>query len=236
MIAPSFSALASWAPVIPVVLRADSRRSRSSPSDLPFAWERRIASRPLRSGGATSTRRPKRPGRSSALSSFSMWLEAATTITQLSSRSKPSSSTRSWLSACSRSLVPPSPPPSERWPPIASSSSMKITARFALRASLNRRRIRAAPRPANISTKPMPEDAAGRRGTELLVAVGVAQPVGDVHQLFLGGVDALDVLPVDHRGLAGLDELRLGGPQRALQQHDHHDQKRGHEDDAEDRV
>src|SRR6476661_4858406 len=55
MIAASLSALASWAPVIPVVLRATSVRSRSAPSGLPLAWERRIASRPLRSGGATST-------------------------------------------------------------------------------------------------------------------------------------------------------------------------------------
>jgi hypothetical protein len=55
--------------------------------------------------------------------------------------------------------VPPSPPPVPRLPPTASSSSMKITARPELRASLNRRRIRAAPRPTNISTKLEPEAA-----------------------------------------------------------------------------
>src|ERR1700742_4134988 len=51
MIAASFSALASWAPVIPVVLRATSVRSRSSASGLPSAGERRVASRPSRAGG-----------------------------------------------------------------------------------------------------------------------------------------------------------------------------------------
>src|SRR5215203_3090788 len=159
MIAPSLRELASWAPVIPVVLRATSPRSRSGASGLFLAWLRRIASRPARSGGETRTRRSKRPGRSSARSSFSTWLEAAITITIPGSFSNPSSSTRSWFSACSRSLVPPSPPPELREPPIASSSSMKMTARPDLRASLKRRRMRAAPRPTNISTKPEPEAA-----------------------------------------------------------------------------
>ena len=61
---------------------------------------------------------------------------------------KPSISTRSWLSVCSRSLELSEP----RRPPTASSSSMKMIAGACLRASLNSRRIRAAPRPANIST------------------------------------------------------------------------------------
>ena len=65
-----------------------------------------MASRPSRSGGATRTWRSKRPGRSSALSSFSIWFEAARTITVPGSRSKPSSSTSSWFRACSRSRSP----------------------------------------------------------------------------------------------------------------------------------
>src|SRR6478609_6093111 len=55
MIAASFKALASWAPVRPVVLRATSVRSILSDRVLPRACERRIAARPSRSGGATST-------------------------------------------------------------------------------------------------------------------------------------------------------------------------------------
>ena len=39
-----------------------------------------------------------------------------------------------------------------RWAPTASSSSMKMIAGACSRACLNRRRIRAAPKPANIST------------------------------------------------------------------------------------
>ena len=60
----------------------------------------------------------------------------------------PSISTSSWLSVCSRSELLSEP----RAPPTASISSMKMIAGAALRASANRRRMRAAPRPANIST------------------------------------------------------------------------------------
>ncbi len=63
---------------------------------------------------------------------------------------KPSSSTRSWFKvwSCSRlKLVP------LRRMPTASSSSMKTIAGAFLRALSKSLRIRAAPRPANISTK-----------------------------------------------------------------------------------
>ena len=65
---------------------------------------------------------------------------------------KPSISTSSWLSVCSRSELLSEPRPA----PTASSSSMKMIAGSCLPASRNRRRMRAAPRPANISTN---EDA-----------------------------------------------------------------------------
>ena len=61
---------------------------------------------------------------------------------------KPSISTSSWLSVCSRSELLSAP----RSPPTASISSMKMIAGRCLRASANSRRMRAAPRPANIST------------------------------------------------------------------------------------
>ena len=61
---------------------------------------------------------------------------------------KPSISTSSWLSVCSRSELLSEP----RSPPTASISSMKMIAGRLSRAIANRRRMRAAPRPANIST------------------------------------------------------------------------------------
>jgi hypothetical protein len=67
-------------------------------------------------------------------------------------------------------------------------------------------------------------------------AVGVAQPLGDVHQLVLGGVDPLDLLPEHRRRLARLDRLRLGRAHRAAQQRQEDDQQAEHEDDPEDRV
>src|SRR6476646_866586 len=110
-----------------------------------------MRSRPCTSGGDTKTWRSKRPGRSSAESSFSSRFDAAITTIR-SALAKPSISTSSWLSVCSRSPEMSDP----RRPPTASSSSMKMIAGECLRASANRRRMRAAPRPANISTN---EDA-----------------------------------------------------------------------------
>ena len=108
-----------------------------------------MRSRPFTSGGETKTWRSKRPGRSSAGSSFSSRFEAAMTTTRPSAaEAKPSISTSSWLSVCSRSELLSEP----RRAPTASSSSMKMIAGCAARASRNRRRMRAAPRPANIST------------------------------------------------------------------------------------
>ena len=74
----------------------------------------------------------------------------------LSDSSKPSISTSSWFSVCSRSSWPP-PRPAPRWRPTASISSMKIIDGDWLLASLNRSRTRLAPTPTNISTKSEPE-------------------------------------------------------------------------------
>ena len=80
------------------------------------------------------------------------------------------------------------------------------------------------------------QDAARRLGAERGEAVRVAQPGGDVHQLVLGGVDALHLLPEDRLGLARLDRLRLGRADRAAQQRHEDEQQARHEEDPEDRV
>src|SRR5919204_4663447 len=145
-IAASLQMLARSAPVRPLVWRATSSRSTFC-SGLFLECTRRISWRPARSGGGTKIWRSKRPGRGSAGSSFSSRLEAAIT-TSSSEPPKPSISTSSWLSVWSFSPEMSCP----RVAPTASSSSMKTMAGRALRASRNRRRMRAAPRPANIST------------------------------------------------------------------------------------
>ncbi len=68
-----------------------------------------------------------------------------------SDMAKPSSSMRSWLRVWSNSRSPPTSALRRR--PTASSSSMKTIEGAFFRASSKRRRMRAAPRPANISTK-----------------------------------------------------------------------------------
>ena len=102
---------------------------------------------------------------------------------------------------------------------------MKMIAGAFLRASSNRRRMRAAPRPANISTNddadcekncapdscatalassvlpvpggPCSSTPLGTRGAEALELLGVAQEVDDLAQLGLGLVDAGDLVPAD---------------------------------------
>jgi len=107
------------------------------------------------SGASTGICRSKRPGRSSAGSSTSGRLVAAMRTTPPRT-SKPSISTSSWLSVCSRSSWPP-PMPAPRWRPTASISSMKMMAGAASLACSNRSRTREAPTPTNISTKSDPE-------------------------------------------------------------------------------
>ena len=67
---------------------------------------------------------------------------------------KPSSSTRSWFSVCSRSSWLFGPP---RDLPIASNSSKKMTPRPSLRAWANSSRIRLAPTPTYFSTNSEPD-------------------------------------------------------------------------------
>jgi hypothetical protein len=80
------------------------------------------------------------------------------------------------------------------------------------------------------------QHAARRLRAERGEAIGIAQPLGDVHQLVLGGVDPLHLLPEHRLGLARLDRLGLGGAHRPAQQRDEDDQQAEHEDDPEDRV
>ncbi len=116
---------------------------------------RRISSRPLISGRGTTTRRSKRPGRSSAGSSTSGRLVAAIKMTP-SFDSNPSISTSNAFSVCSRSSCPP-PKPAPRWRPTASISSMKMMHGAFFLPCSNRSRTRLAPTPTNISTKSEPE-------------------------------------------------------------------------------
>ena len=112
------------APVKPGVWPASVSTSMTLASGLPRVWTSRIFARPLRSGRSTVIWRSKRPGRSRAGSRMSGRLVAAIMM-MLSLASKPSISTRSWLSVCSRSSWPP-PRPAPRWRPTASISSMKM--------------------------------------------------------------------------------------------------------------
>mmetsp|Transcript_42738 Transcript_42738/g.108106 ORF Transcript_42738/g.108106 Transcript_42738/m.108106 type:complete len:250 (-) Transcript_42738:1014-1763(-) len=97
-----------------------------------------MASRAARSGGGTYTSRSKRPGRSSAASTQSGRLVAATTITPCRPTS-PSISLSSWLSTRSSTLgaPPPAAPPSCRGAASPSISSKKTMAGAAARARWN---------------------------------------------------------------------------------------------------
>ena len=147
--------LARSAPENPGVPRARIERSTSSPMGILRVCTRRISSRPRTSGRATTTRRSKRPGRRRAGSRTSGRLVAAIRITP-SFDSKPSISTSSWFSVCSRSSCPP-PRPAPRWRPTASISSMKMMQGAFFLPCSNRSRTRLAPTPTNISTKSEPE-------------------------------------------------------------------------------
>ena len=115
----------------------------------------RISLRPRTSGKLTTTRLSKRPGRNKAGSSTSGRFVAAMTMTA-SFASKPSISTKSWLSVCSRSSWPP-PTPAPRCLPTASISSIKTIQGAFFFAFSKRSRTREAPTPTNISTKSDPE-------------------------------------------------------------------------------
>ena len=114
-----------------------------------------MASRPRTSGRSTSTWRSKRPARSSARSRISGRLVAAM-MTSPEPGAKPSISTRSWLSVCSRSSFAANPTAPARALPMASSSSMKMMHGARSFACSNRSRTRLAPTPTNISTNSEP--------------------------------------------------------------------------------
>ena len=153
--AASFTMLARSAPASPGVARARTSSRTSSASGILRACTLRICSLPRTSGMSTTICRSKRPGRSSAGSSTSGRLVAAIRMTP-SLDSKPSISTRSWLSVCSRSSCPP-PSPAPRCRPTASISSMKMRHGACALPCSNRSRTRDAPTPTNISTKSDPD-------------------------------------------------------------------------------
>ena len=154
--AASLTTFARSAPTMPGVRWATVRRFTSGPSFTLRTCTFRISSRPLRSGRSTSTWRSKRPARSRAWSRTSGRLVAAMMITP-PGPPNPSISTRSWLSVCSRSswVARAARPPRDL--PMASSSSMKTMQGAFFLASSKRSRMRAAPRPTNISTNSDPE-------------------------------------------------------------------------------
>mmetsp|Transcript_32075 Transcript_32075/g.107994 ORF Transcript_32075/g.107994 Transcript_32075/m.107994 type:complete len:232 (+) Transcript_32075:1893-2588(+) len=84
------------------------------------------------------------------------------TTTLLFDDSRPSMQASIWFSVCSTSSLEP-PRRMERCLPRASSSSTKMMQGAACSASLNRERIRAAPRPTKSSTKSDPEQK--KKGT-----------------------------------------------------------------------
>ena len=138
---------------------------------------------------------------------------------------------------------------------------MKMIAGSCLRAIANSLRMRAAPRPANISTKaaadcakncapdscatalassvlPVPGGPCSRipLGTvraQLAELLGVAQELDDLLQLGLGLGDAGDVIPTHRLVGGGLDLLRLD-PRHHLQHPPHHADDRDEEQDRHD--
>ena len=221
-IAASLQMLARSAPVRPGGLAGDHREVDVAPSGLPrvctlqdrLAAARRRAAR--RRSGGRSGRGAAAPGRASRAGSRRRSRRGRRV------EPKPSISTSSWLSVCSRSELLSEP----RWPPTASISSMKMIAgRLLARhrrtgAGCARRRGRRTSRRTRPPTarrtarrtrarRPWPAAScrcrAGRAagcpsGTvapSLREALGVAQELDDLLQLGLGLVGAGDVVPAD---------------------------------------
>jgi hypothetical protein len=155
------------------VASANLRMSTSSATGLLRTCTLRMSSRSRIVGRPIVTWRSKRPGRSSAGSRMSGRLVAAMMMTEVSF-SNPSISDRIWFRVCSRSSWPP-PMPAPRRRPIESSSSMKMIAGLALRASSKRLRTRLAPTPTNISMNSEAETV--RKGTPASPATARASSV-----------------------------------------------------------
>mmetsp|Transcript_26857 Transcript_26857/g.69642 ORF Transcript_26857/g.69642 Transcript_26857/m.69642 type:complete len:438 (+) Transcript_26857:248-1561(+) len=176
--AASFTRLARSAPVKPVVADAivSTVTSSSSGRSRRFRCTVRICCRPILSGRSTATRRSKRPGRSSALSSTSARLVAAMQMTRFSlSLSKPSSSVSSWLSVCSRSSLPTERRRESRPLATASISSMNTIEGASLRALAKSSRTRMAPMPTYSSTNSLAEME--KKGTPASPAIALARSV-----------------------------------------------------------
>ena len=171
--APSFTRLARSAPVKPGVCRAMTPRSTEGSMGLPLVWTRRMDRRPRISGLSTTICRSNRPGRRSAGSRMSGRLVAAIMMIP-SLAPKPSISTSSWFSVCSRSSWPP-PRPAPLCRPTASISSMNTMQGAFFLAWSNRSRTREAPTPTNISTKSDPEML--KKGTPASPATALASRV-----------------------------------------------------------
>ena len=171
--AASFTRFARSAPEKPGVPRAMMDNSTSSASGTLRVCTRRISSRPLTSGRATTTRRSNRPGRSKAGSSTSGRFVAAIKITP-SFDSNPSISTSKAFKVCSLSSCPP-PSPAPRCRPTASISSIKIMQGAFFFPCSNKSRTRLAPTPTNISTKSEPEIE--KNGTLASPAIALASKV-----------------------------------------------------------
>mmetsp|Transcript_23861 Transcript_23861/g.39845 ORF Transcript_23861/g.39845 Transcript_23861/m.39845 type:complete len:242 (-) Transcript_23861:1025-1750(-) len=170
-IAASFSKFFSAAPARPGVRRATCSRSTSGARGLLRACTLRMSQRPRKSGTATSILRSKRPARTRASSRMSSLFVAAMVMTPVFP-SKPSISTRSWFSVCSRSSLPP---PLPLWRPMASISSMNTMHGAFSRAVLKRSRTRAAPTPTNTCTNSDPDTE--MKGTPASPATALASKV-----------------------------------------------------------
>jgi hypothetical protein len=187
---------------------------------LLFQMDAQDFDRPFLSGRSTSTWRSKRPARSSAGSRISGRLVAASRTTAAAAVEAVEFGQQ--LVERLLLLVVPASRPAPRARPSASSSSMKMMQGAALRACSNRSRTRAAPTPTNISTNSEPEiekngtpasPATARASSVLPVPGGPTsrmprghmraepaelvrplQEIDDLVQLFLGLVDAGDVV------------------------------------------
>ena len=228
-------------------------RSTSGPSGLLRVWTSRIASRPATSGGETRIWRSKRPGRSSAGSSFSSRFDAAIT-TRSPPESNPSISTSSWLSVCSRSELLSLPRVAADGVELVDEDDRRaVLARLGeqppdaggaeagehlderggrlgeeLRAGLVRDRL-GQQRLAGAG-RAVQQDPLRHVGAERREPLGVAQELDDLGELRLGLVAAGDVIPRRSRCRLGLDLLRLG-PRHQLQRPPDEEHQQAHEDD-----
>ena len=165
--------MARSAPEKPGVPLATVRKFTSGAILIFFTCTLRIFSLPIISGLETTTCLSNLPGLNNAGSSTSGLLVAAIIITP-SLVSKPSISTKSWLSVCSLSSFPP-PKPAPLLLPTASISSIKIMqGEFFLPCS-NISLTLEAPTPTNISTKSDPEIV--KKGTPASPAIALANKV-----------------------------------------------------------